>query len=170
MAARYNKVSRLLWSAGKERAEVELATIKDVLATVTGLLDYRLKNAGIVFQVKIDEGLKVGMSPYDLQEILLNVFVNSIQAMPNGGMLSLTARKEDEKVHMQITDTGHGINQDDLEQIFEMFFTTKEAGKGTGLGLWMTHEVIKKYKGDISIKSEKGIGTSLSIVLPAESQ
>ncbi len=159
-------VSQLLWSAGKGREEKEVSFFEEVFASVSGLLDYRLKKAGIRFEVSIEPGLQVQMFPYDLQEIFLNVLINAIQSMPDGGRLSLEARRKRDKVYLRVQDTGEGINRHDLDQIFEMFFTTKEAGKGTGIGLWMTNELVQKWKGDITIDSEKGKGTTVSIILP----
>ncbi len=161
-------VSQLLWSAAKGRKETDSASLSDVFTTVSALLDYRLKTMEIDFSVEIDQDLKVRMPPHDLQEVFLNVLVNAIQSMPQGGVLSLETVKEKGKVRILIKDSGEGIDHDDLEHIFEMFFTTKDAGKGTGIGLWMTHELIKKWKGDISIASLKGKGTTVSITIPAE--
>ena len=74
--------------------------------------------------------------------------------------------RSDSKIKISVEDTGVGIAEDKIDDVFDLFYSTKEAGVGTGLGMWMTYELVKKYKGDISITSQVGIGTKVSISLP----
>lgn len=98
-----------------------------------------------------------------LQQVFLNLFLNSVQAMPGGGSLTITAHSEsDDHFSVQISDTGHGISAEALPHIFDPFFTTKESG--TGLGLAITHGILKEHNCKISVKSQSGIGTSFVIV------
>lgn len=100
---------------------------------------------------------------------LENLYRNAIDAMPNGGVLSLDASWEDasrQKVRLEIADTGLGIRKDDLARVFDPFFTTKEVGKGTGLGLSIVHGIITEHQGTINIASQIGEGTTFRIVLP----
>jgi two-component system NtrC family sensor kinase len=159
-------VSQLLWTAGKREGEEKLSNVSEVLASVLRFLDYRLKKQGITFQQSIETKLLVAVAPHDLQEIFLNTMVNAIQAMEGGGRLSVTAKRGETEVEMIIDDTGTGIPDDKIGQIFDLFYTTKKAGEGTGLGMWMTYELVKKYKGDISVSSQENVGTKIAISIP----
>ena len=92
--------------------------------------------------------------------------VNAIQAMEGGGRLSVTASRVETEVEVIIDDTGTGIPDDKIGQIFDLFYSTKKAGEGTGLGMWMTYELVKKYKGDISVSSQENVGTKIVISIP----
>lgn len=101
---------------------------------------------------------------------LENLYRNAIDAMPEGGVLSLDVSWKDasrEEVRLEIADTGFGIRKDDLARVFDPFFTTKEVGKGTGLGLSIVHGIIKEHQGTINIESQPGRGTRFRIALPA---
>jgi signal transduction histidine kinase len=129
-------------------------------------LDYRLKKQGITFEQNIDSNLVIPTAPHDLEELLLNIMINAIQAMETGGKLSITAHRSDAQIEIHIEDTGIGIPEDKIKDVFDLFYSTKKAGEGTGLGMWMTYELVKKYKGDIAISSQLGVGTRVSIILP----
>jgi signal transduction histidine kinase len=106
---------------------------------------------------------------HDLQQVFLNLFLNSIQAMPNGGKLSISVRSDNAKyLRTDVKDTGCGIPKENLDRIFEPFFTTKEIGKGTGLGLSVIYGVIEKIGGHIKVDSELGQWTKFSVYLPVE--
>ena len=106
---------------------------------------------------------------HDLQQVFLNLFLNSIQAMPNGGKLSISVTSDDAKyLRADVKDTGCGIPKENLDRIFEPFFTTKEVGKGTGLGLSVIYGVIEKIGGHIKVDSELGQWTKFSVYLPVE--
>jgi len=102
-----------------------------------------------------------------LKHILINVISNAIQAMPKGGSLEITARPTRNKkwVEIKITDTGHGIGKEDMEKIFDPYFTTKE--KGIGLGLWITKNEVEGNGGRIKVESQPGKHTTFTIVLPS---
>ena len=99
-----------------------------------------------------------------LTQVFLNLFLNSIQAMPDGGMLEIDVNKIDGKVVIKITDSGIGIEKELLEKIFDPYFTTKT--QGTGLGLSLTAKIIEDHDGRIAFKSEKGHGTEAEVSLP----
>jgi two-component system, NtrC family, sensor kinase len=91
---------------------------------------------------------------------------NAVDAMPNGGTLTLRVRGEGGRVAIEIEDTGVGIPTDDMSKIFEPFFTTKEVGKGTGLGLAVCYGIITDHGGRLSVRSNLGKGTVFTILLP----
>ncbi|MFT9493443.1 ATP-binding protein [Anaerosolibacter sp.] len=99
-----------------------------------------------------------------LKQAFVNIILNAIQAMPEGGNLSINIIKEDSWIKVSFIDEGKGINKDQLEKVFEPFYTTKE--KGTGLGLAITHRIIEEHKGYMEIESTLGIGTRIDIFLP----
>ena len=107
-----------------------------------------------------------------LRQGFFNLFINAIEAMPKGGILSLSVRlperqgSDDKKVVIEITDTGKGISQDNLARIFNPFFTTKEPGKGTGLGLSIVHLILERHKATIDVESRLGEGTKFTLKLP----
>jgi signal transduction histidine kinase len=106
---------------------------------------------------------------HDLQQVFLNLFLNSIQAMPNGGKLRVSVRSDNDKyLRIDVKDTGCGIPKENLDRIFEPFFTTKEVGRGTGLGLSVIYGVIEKIGGHIKVDSELGQWTIFSVFLPVE--
>lgn len=104
-------------------------------------------------------------------QVLTNLISNAFDAMPEGGKLLIHLRDEEEQVVFSITDTGHGIAEENMGKLFEPFFTTKKMGKGTGLGLPVSYGIVKMHRGNIAVQSnanaEKGpTGTSFTITLP----
>jgi len=159
-------VGQLLWTAGRHEGEEKRSNIHSVLASVLRYLDYRLKTQTIVYDQDIDPSLVAPVAPHDLEELFLNTMINAIQAMEKGGNLSISARRINSRIEIHIEDTGVGIPEDKIADVFDIFYSTKEAGEGTGLGMWMTYELVKKYKGDISISSQVGVGTKVSVIMP----
>ena len=104
-----------------------------------------------------------------LQQAFINILWNAIEAMPQGGVLTVVTDLDpkQEVIEVHIIDTGTGIPEENLERIFEPFFTTKEAAKGVGLGLSVAYGVIRQHHGEIQIQSKVGEGTHVTIQLPA---
>jgi signal transduction histidine kinase len=103
-----------------------------------------------------------------LEQCLLNLVFNAMEAMSEGGELSVVSELDptQKQVRVEIRDTGAGICEQDLNHIFDPFFTTKEAGKGTGLGLSIVYGIVKSHGGDIRVKSEVGKGSSFFLEFP----
>ncbi len=106
----------------------------------------------------------VEADPELLYRAFLNVFINAIQSMKNGGILTVNIIEKNGNCRVEIQDTGEGISRENFEKIFSPFFTTKE--KGSGLGLSIVKKILDEHKGSVWIKSEKGVGTKVSITLP----
>ena len=105
-------------------------------------------------------------SKNQLRQVFLNMISNARDAMPEGGTLTVFTRTEGESVHIEISDTGVGIREENLSMIFDTFFTTKDSVKDVGLGLSVCYGFIKDHGGDIRVKSEWGAGTTFTIILP----
>lgn len=159
-------VGQLLWKAGKRDGEEKRSDISSVLSSVVKFLEYRMRKQGVLYKEFVEDALKIPVAPHDLEEILLNTMLNAIQAMENGGQLLITAEKQSSGILLQIEDTGTGIPGDKLDKVFDLFYSTKKAGEGTGLGMWMTYELVKKYKGHIELQSAEGVGTTVTITIP----
>jgi signal transduction histidine kinase len=103
-----------------------------------------------------------------LRQIFLNLITNAVQAMPHGGELAVrTSLAPDRRVRLEFSDTGIGIPPEQLNDIFNPFFTTKSPGQGTGLGLSVVHSVVRRHHGDIQVRSTPNVGTTFIIELPA---
>jgi len=99
-------------------------------------------------------------------QVLLNLYLNAVEAMEDGGVLSVALSREDDtqKVRITVSDTGSGIKKEDMVHIFDPYFTTKQSG--TGLGLAIVHKIIESHKGEVKVESEHGKGTIVTIILP----
>jgi signal transduction histidine kinase len=159
-------VSQLLWTAGRREGEEKRSEVATVLSRVLKYLDYRMKRQEISYRQEVDPMLVVPVAPHDLEEMFLNTMINAIQAMETGGTLKVTAERGDKAVRITIADTGTGIPRGRLDNVFDLFYSTKKAGEGTGLGMWMTYELVKKYRGQIELDSQEGIGTRVSFIIP----
>lgn len=101
-----------------------------------------------------------------LQQVFMNLFLNAINAMPDGGTLSLAVESMDSEVLVRISDTGQGISKADMDKIFDPFYTTSPVGKGTGLGLSICYSIVKQHQGSIEVESLEGEGSTFTIRLP----
>lgn len=105
--------------------------------------------------------------PNQMQQVFINLFNNAAEAMDSEGTITITSSSLDHNwVEIKISDTGAGIPQEDLNKVFSPFYTTKSPGKGTGLGLSITYGIIKMHRGQISVQSQEGKGTTFTITLP----
>jgi two-component system NtrC family sensor kinase len=147
-------------------------SLADVVRGVRNLLSNEAELSNVLFDIDVPEGLpRVQGSPRDLQQVFLNLFLNAIQAMPDGGTLSVHATATDEgTIQIELADTGVGIPEEQLGSIYDPFFTTKEVGQGTGLGLFVTYGIVERHKGSIAVKSEVGAGTTFTVTLPISPQ
>ena len=101
-----------------------------------------------------------------LQQVILNLISNAIDAIGKDGTVSVKSRADDSEIRVIIADTGPGIPENMQKKIFDPFFTTKSSGKGTGLGLWISYNIIEKLGGSLSLRSQAGQGAEFTITLP----
>jgi two-component system NtrC family sensor kinase len=162
-------VKNLLEFSRASHPKIEKVDLNDLVDKTARLVGNELKINKIKFSKKTNERLpKISVDRSGIQQVLLNLFINSIQAMPRGGELNVSIRLDDtmKEVRTDVEDTGEGIPADQLNNIFDPFFTTKKEGEGTGLGLSVSYNIIKKNGGRIEVKSIPGQGTCFSIYLP----
>jgi two-component system, NtrC family, sensor kinase len=135
------------------------------------LVRHQLDLAGVELQVTVARDLpRVPCDPAQIEQVLIALIMNAIDAMPRGGNLWLDARLSDDEteVEIQVRDDGAGIAPDILPRIFEPFLTTKETGHGVGLGLAISRGIVERHNGNIEVKSELGRGTTFVITLPTQ--
>jgi signal transduction histidine kinase len=105
-----------------------------------------------------------------LKQVVVNLVVNSIQAMAGGGRLTVVISRDDSTAVIEVEDTGAGMTEDAMDQIFNPFFTTKDVGQGTGLGLCVVHGIVAAHGGTVGVESEVGKGSKFTVRLPFEAQ
>ena len=159
-------VSKLLWMARKSEHAPADVIVKNVVDSVRSFVEYKLRKGNIRFTSEMPDDLHVFVDLHDFQQVLLNLFINAIQAMKDGGQLTVRGYKEGQLVKVEVKDSGCGIAQENMSRIYDPFFTTKPTGEGTGLGLWLTYEIIRNYGGEIMVESEVGKGSSFTLSFP----
>ncbi len=135
------------------------------------LVRHQLELGGIELQLKVAENLpRVPCDPAQIEQVLIALVMNAIDAMPRGGNLWLDARLSDDEteIEIRVRDDGAGIAPDFLPHLFEPFLTTKETGHGVGLGLAISRGIVERHGGRIEVKSELGRGTTFIITLPTQ--
>jgi len=160
-------IDNLLEFSRTSRAETEVVDVNALLRKTLQLMQRSLQNHGVEVQTEFgDVGLCVA-NQNALRQVFLNLITNAVQAMPNGGELRIrTLPVGNDRIRMDFADTGIGIPPEHLSDIFNPFFTTKEPGQGTGLGLSVVHSVVKRFKGEIRVQSQVNRGTTFTIELP----
>ncbi len=162
-------VKSLLDFTRSEKPDMSPLDLNEVLQSTARLVQNEMAINNVTLAMDVAPDLPRVMGAFNqLRQVLLNLMINGIQAMPEGGELSVSARPEDPgRVCIEIRDEGVGIPEDVLPHIFEPFFTTKEPGRGTGLGLSVSHSILKKHGGDVQAESKPGEGALFRVVLPA---
>lgn len=159
---------KLLSFARKTDSRIETIRLNELIEDMVTISAKRARFSGIIINMEIKKDLPpIEVSPTELQQVLLNLINNALDAMEKkGGILSISARLEEDHVVIEVSDDGVGIPEDNISQIFDPFFTTKPVGKGTGLGLSICYGIIKKLGGEISVRSVIDKGSTFCIRLP----
>jgi len=161
-------ISKLLGFSRRKGDELFNASINEAILTVSKLLEYSIKSKNIHFETNLYSNIPaIRCDPHLLDEISMNLIMNAIDASDDGGKIVCTSTYENEKIFFSIEDWGHGISQQDISKIFDPFFTTKDVGKGTGLGLYVTQEVVRGLGGEINLTTQPDSGTKFTIQFPA---
>lgn len=149
-------------------AEKTVSNISDILDRTINLVKYDKRFKNIQLSTEIDNIPALKLNPDQIQQVFLNIILNAIDAMPDGGSLNVSMKRLNGFVESVFRDTGAGIDESVLDRIFDPFFTTKPMGKGTGLGLSICYGIIREHNGTISVRSRRGEGTTFIIRLPVE--
>ena len=163
-------VSNLLTFARKSEVIFKPVDIRELVEQCLVLSGHRLQLGNIETRIDVRAPLPVILGDANqLQQCLINLVFNAIDAMPDGGLLEIGTRTSEDRsaVIITVTDNGCGIAPEHLPHIFDPFFTTKKEGQGTGLGLSTTYGIIEKHKGTIDAQSRPGQGATFTIKLPA---
>jgi two-component system NtrC family sensor kinase len=144
--------------------------INEVVQHTLALVRYLRKQKQFEMRLELNATRPIKINPHELQQVLVNLFVNAVHALDgNAGIISLSTDDWDEKgAVIQIEDSGMGIEEEQIDQIFNPFHTSKRVGEGTGLGLSVSYGLIKKYGGDITVHSGQGQGSLFSVWLLQE--
>jgi PAS domain S-box-containing protein len=158
-------VNSLLEFSRQREPEISHINVNREITKVLDIIGHQF--AGIEVIRDFDPDLpEISADPTQIQQVFINIITNAIQAMPNGGRIVISTKKKEDKVEIKISDTGVGIPKEHLSKIFDPFFTTKEIGRGTGLGLSICYGIIERHNGTISVESEVGKGTTVTVELP----
>ena len=166
-----NQISELVQSlkdfsrldrAAEDRFDVREGIEKTLLIT-RNLLKY-----GVIVEQRLDEVPQILCAPSRINQIFINLVTNAVQAMDGKGTLTITTSAREGWVDIEVCDTGCGIAPENLGKIMDPFFTTKPVGQGTGLGLSIVRRIVDEHGGRITVDSQVGVGTSITISLPID--
>ena len=162
-------VKSLLTFARPKSLEAKSIVISELVDTILLLTEHQLELANIRCEVHFPPGQLTACGDHaQIQQCLLNLIFNAIDAMPNGGTLTISGEIDEsaDLIILTVTDTGCGIELHDLPRIFEPFYSTKTDGRGSGLGLAMVYGIIHEHHGSVEVESEPGKGSTFRIKLP----
>jgi two-component system, NtrC family, sensor kinase len=142
--------------------------LKDSLQEILSLIDYKLKTMSIVLDLDLAPVRPIWAQGERLQQVFINIILNALDAMPEGGRLRISLVETETEAVIEISDSGSGIEERHMARIFDPFFTTKGVGKGTGLGLSISHAIITEHEGRIAVRSAAGQGTCFTISIPKD--
>ena len=167
-AGRAVRLTQQLMVLGRrETTEPEVLDPGTVVAGAQSLLE-RSIGGPVQLRLEVAPGLPaVQIHRGQLEQVLLNLAENARDAMPDGGTVAIEASLADAGVRITVTDTGKGLPPEDAAQAFEPFFTTKPKGEGTGLGLAIVYGIVTDAGGTVSMTTNEGVGTSVTVLLPA---
>lgn len=160
-------VQQLLNIGRKEPLETKLGDVDAIIQDCLELTCMGQKQIQLDLQLNIGKPVTTGIEA--LRQVMMNLAGNAVQAIgKNSGIIKVTSSLSHNSIHIEISDTGPGINPENLDKIFEPFFTTKEVGEGTGLGLSVSHSLIRQLGGDISVKNCPDGGACFALTIPVE--
>ena len=157
----------LTFARSPSDASFQRVDLKESLEEILSLIDYKLKNMNIHLELELEPIPPLYAQGERLQQVFINIILNALDAMPQGGELRIRLSQENGAAVVRVSDTGTGIKPEHLSHIFDPFFTTKGVGKGTGLGLSISYATVKEHEGHIQVQSEVGRGSTFTIILPA---
>jgi len=167
MSQRIAKVAQGMLAYSRNDQIMSPVSLNDVADDALSLMEHKLRSGGISVVREYQPDLpNIQAVANQLEQALMNLIMNAGDAMGESGTLTICTGVSDGKVWITCADTGTGIAAEDMDKIFDAFFTTKSVGKGTGLGLHITHQIVENLNGEIMVQSELGKGTTFTITLP----
>jgi PAS domain S-box-containing protein len=161
-------LQKMLRFSKPEEEERQPTEVNTILEEILLLVRKQLMENTIHISLSLSEGMDdVYASKNQLRQVFLNMISNARDAMPDGGTLTIKTAQQGDTIHIEIADTGIGIIEENINRIFDAFFTTKDSVKDVGLGLSVCYGFIKEHGGDIRVSSRWGAGTTFTIILPA---
>jgi two-component system sensor histidine kinase HydH len=158
-------LTNLLDFAKPRQPRIEPVDIRQVVDAVVNLTSHAAERGAIALEIDLAPDLgRIEGDSEQLQQVLLNLTLNAMQAMPEGGTIRLVARQRNSEIVIEIADQGHGIDETDVETIFDPFYTTKRAG--TGLGLSVAHQIVSQHAGRIRVRRNPDKGMNFTVILP----
>ena len=145
--------------------------VEELIKSSANLIAHQKRGNAVKIKFELYENLPhINADGGQIQQAIIALATNAIDAMPGGGVLTFRTNSSNNRVTIEIQDSGVGIEPENLSKIFEPFFTTKEVGKGTGLGLAVCYGIITEHGGRLSVRSNVGVGTTFTIFLPIQKQ
>jgi two-component system sensor histidine kinase HydH len=143
--------------------------LEPVLNNVLELASHGVRGKAVHFEKQVKPGLQpVECDPEQLEQVLLNLMINAIEASPEGGTVTLSAGADEDRIAIGVVDRGHGVAPAHIDRLFDPFFTTKE--HGTGLGLPVAHQIVRQMGGSLLAQANPDQGMTFSVVLPSKAQ
>jgi len=157
---------RILQFSKPDKEEKQACSINHLIKETLEFLEGTINKNHITLKLNLAKNItEILVNTDQMKQVILNLIMNAIEAMESGGELLIETIVEENIMSIKVTDTGKGIKQEDLDKIFDLFFTTK-GDKGTGIGLSMCFDIIKKHEGRILVESTTSQGTTFSVILP----
>ena len=160
-------IRKLMMFSRQTPPQLQRVSLNRIILESAGLWSWRCEDCDICVEYRMAEELpEIMADEAQLRQVVINLVVNAIQSMPEGGRLSITTAAGDGNIELTVSDTGCGIDTAVLSNVFDPFFTTKDIDQGTGLGLSVVHGIVTAHGGTISVNSKQGQGTVMLAQLP----
>jgi signal transduction histidine kinase len=162
-------VQKLLHFSHPSQDMMEKIDITELVTRSLALIEYQLSKDAVAVKKSLVEGLSIYGNEGELSQVLMNILLNArdtLRSKTSEREIHLRSDRKNDRIYLEITDNGQGIQEGVLERIFEPFFTTKKVGEGVGLGLSISFQIVKKYQGEISVASSPGKGSTFTLTFP----
>ncbi|MFQ5688450.1 MAG: PAS domain-containing sensor histidine kinase, partial [Candidatus Scalindua sp.] len=160
-------VAEFLDFAKPKPPELKPSKINDIILSVLKLTEHQIARSRINLKIHLEDSLpSVYVDPEQMKQVFLNLIINAVQAMPDGGSLEVKSHRNGSEIVCELSDTGTGISKEQQENLFTPFYTSKS--NGTGLGLAIVYRILEGHKGEIKFTTQENKGTCFTISLPIE--
>jgi two-component system NtrC family sensor kinase len=160
-------VHNMLGYARKMEPRLEDVDVNETIRQTVTMLDNYSRINNITIRTDLAQDLPIiAGDQAQLQQVILNLMTNAVDVLGKNGLIHIKSRVNQTRIYVDISDNGPGIPPETQKKVFDPFFTTKETGKGTGLGLWVSYDIMEKMGGSIKLDSRTGVGTTFTIEIP----